>query len=317
MLEALQLSAHILFQVFLTLPCLLFIVQIAHKTLSRVQSRSLITDSEALPGGVTRISFPKPRGMQACMAGQYVEITIHAISFVEVHPFSLSGCPKDGNLQLHIKVLGDWTRKLHELASQDKLNGTSVHVMGPFATRAYQVQRYQDILLIGAGIGATPFISILESILKNNQSQKKRVHFHWLVNNQQAAQSWFPGLLQGIEDYSGDQQIAATVWYTSARAFNSPIQKHIFEFSEKLFWDKLGRDMVTGIHKRNHQVKIHFGRPKWGTLLLDHIGTADPEPIGVFCCGPASLSDSLSRACMEQSTTKIPINFHSEHFNAW
>ena len=254
--------------------------------------------------------------MGACKAGQYVEITIHAISHVEVHPFSLSGCPSDGILQLHIKDLGDWTHRLYELASENRLNGETIYVMGPFVTRAHQVMKYSNILLVSAGIGATPFVSIIENILKTDQSKKKRVHFHWLVNDQQAAKSWFPGLLQAVEDYSGDQQIMASVWYTGGRVFSSSTEKRLFEFSEKLFWDKNGRDFVMGIQKKNHRVEVNFGRPTWDDVLLEHTSGADEEPIGVFCCGPDGLTNSLGIACMEQSTLKKPINFHAEHFNS-
>jgi predicted ferric reductase len=304
-------------QVFLALPCLLFIVQFVHKAFSRLHQRSHIIESQILPGGVTRIVFPRPKSMGACKAGQYVEITIHAISHVEVHPFSLSGCPGDGMLQLHIKDLGDWTHRLYELASENRLNGQTIYVMGPFVTRAYEFMKYSNILLVGGGIGATPFVSIIENILKTDQSKKKRVHFHWLVNDQQAAKSWFPGLLQAVEDYSGDQQIMASVWYTGGRVFSSSIEKRLFEFSEKILWDENGRDFVMGIQKKNHRVKVNFGRPTWDDVLFEQTSGADEEPIGVFCCGPDGLTNSLEIACMEQSTLKQPINFHAEHFNSW
>mgnify|MGYP001807039733 CR=1 FL=1 len=50
--------------------------------------------------------------------GQYVFINIPGISWMEFHPFSLSSAPGENRVHLHVRVLGDWTRRLHTLASK-------------------------------------------------------------------------------------------------------------------------------------------------------------------------------------------------------
>jgi len=209
--------------VFLALPILLYSAQILHLVYNRLRSRSHIISSEALPGGVTMIEFPTPKGMRPCSAGQYVQISIGAISQLEIHPFTLSGCPAGGILRLHIKALGDWTRHLYELATDNKLQGSTIHALGPFTTRSNEVAKYDDIILVGAGIGATPFTSILEQSLKHKKAEKKTVHFNWLVREQQAAQTWFHDLIQSIEDSNSNLNIRATIWYTGGKVGDSPV----------------------------------------------------------------------------------------------
>ena len=54
----------------------------------------------------------------AAAGGQYVFLNIPAISWAEFHPFSLSSAPGHTQVHLHVRVLGDWTRRLHTLASK-------------------------------------------------------------------------------------------------------------------------------------------------------------------------------------------------------
>jgi ferredoxin-NADP reductase len=102
-------------------------------------------------------------------------------------------------------------------------------------------------LYIGAGVGATPFTSVLESMPKKSSMEDRCVDFHWIVGNQQAERSWFPGLLQSIEDCSSDLSIRVTIWYTGGKMLHSATQKGLFAFSN--FSAALGREArVSRLH---------------------------------------------------------------------
>lgn len=56
---------------------------------------------------------------------------------------------------------------------------------GPFGTASEDVFRYEVVMLVGAGIGVTPFASILKSVwykrIQNNQDVfTKKVYYHFL-----------------------------------------------------------------------------------------------------------------------------------------
>lgn len=82
--------------------------------------------------------------------------------------------------------------------------------------------------MIGAGIGVTPFISILKDI-KYKWDRKafgfdvKRAYFFWMVNDQESF-SWFSDLLTGTTTHT-----AHTTHRTHAHA-------HIDECSSSLLW---------------------------------------------------------------------------------
>jgi len=69
-----------------------------------------------LPCDVVRIAWPK--GSFEYMGGQYVFLCVPSISLWQWHPFSLSSHPTADKVTLHIRVLGNWTRQLYDMASQ-------------------------------------------------------------------------------------------------------------------------------------------------------------------------------------------------------
>ena len=63
---------------------------------------------------------------------------------------------------------------------------SEVMIDGPFGSASEDFQQYEVAILVGAGIGVTPFASILKSIWYrvNYPTQKKtklnKVHFFWV-----------------------------------------------------------------------------------------------------------------------------------------
>lgn len=65
---------------------------------------------------VVKISFSKQKSGFNYEAGQYVFLNIPKITYLEFHPFSVSSCQYEDEVVFFIRVLGDWTKKLHKLA---------------------------------------------------------------------------------------------------------------------------------------------------------------------------------------------------------
>ncbi|XP_075904775.1 NADPH oxidase 2 isoform X2 [Nelusetta ayraudi] len=111
--------------------------------------------------------------------GQYVFIQCPSVSRLEWHPFTLTSAPEEDYFSAHIRIVGDWTQALYEACGGDK-NETQeawklpkLAIDGPFGTASEDVFRYEVVMLVGAGIGVTPFASILKSVwykrIQNNQ----------------------------------------------------------------------------------------------------------------------------------------------------
>ena len=117
-------------------------------------------------------------------AGQDIFICCPEVSYFQWHPFTLTSAPEEDYISVHIRVVGDFTTALAKALGCDfdskekggsKSTGTGtkppinkvlprVMVDGPFGSASEDYLNYETVLLVGAGIGVTPFASILKSI---------------------------------------------------------------------------------------------------------------------------------------------------------
>ncbi|KAI7755848.1 hypothetical protein M8C21_023616, partial [Ambrosia artemisiifolia] len=143
------------------------------------------------PGNVLALHMSKPHGFKY-KSGQYMFVNCAAVSPFEWHPFSITSAPGDDYLSVHIRTLGDWTRQLRTVFSevcQPPHNGKSgllradcqgenpnfprVLIDGPYGAPAQDYKKYEVVLLVGLGIGATPMISIVKDIVNNMKAKEE------------------------------------------------------------------------------------------------------------------------------------------------
>lgn len=91
-------------------------------------------------------------------AGMYILLQLPELSRFEWHPFTISTCI-GREMQLHIKTDGDWTGKLRELKDL-----SSVRISGPFGAPAQRFYDFEQTVVVGAGIGITPFSGLLNDL---------------------------------------------------------------------------------------------------------------------------------------------------------
>ena len=75
-----------------------------------------------------------------------------------------------------------------------------IRMDGPFGAATEEVFQYKVAMLIGAGIGVTPFASVLKSIYHKkttNQNVKlEKIYFYWICRETRAFE-WFQHVLRG------------------------------------------------------------------------------------------------------------------------
>jgi len=79
--------------------------------------------------------------------------------WLEAHPFSLSRSPRGNVLRITVKPVGDYTA-----AMADLLPGTKVMAEGPLGRFTAEHRRAHGTVLIGAGSGIAPMVSLLEDL---------------------------------------------------------------------------------------------------------------------------------------------------------
>ncbi|KAG7375523.1 NADPH oxidase 4 [Phytophthora pseudosyringae] len=304
------------------------------------------------------ISMRKPssfRRRQRFLPGMYVFVNVPKISKFEWHPFTISSAPEDEFLSLHIERSGDWTGELYDrlkgLTTTDAASGLedprygallaypTIFVDGPFGSPAQDYARYRQVVLIGAGVGVTPFASILKSIMHQWKSyqcgycrnlrfpptfQLRKIYFYW-VTREQDSLTWFASTMNELSELDTDNRLEIHTFYTADKGEDviAPLRA-----LQTFIHTTEGQDIVSGLQTKQ---RTHFGRPDWNAELARvarnhaHMEPLDEffdqlEEIGVFCCGPKKLSRDVHEQCAVLNVAKqrpapdVQFDFHSEKF---
>ena len=194
------------------------------------------------PSNVTEIQIKKEH--TKTRAGQYIFLCCPEVSVWQYHPFTLTSAPEEDYISVHIRSAGDFTKSLaktlgcnHGEKEQKPVgNGSAVvgvnvaeekggldpsirrvlprvYIDGPFGSASEDVFKYEVAVLVGAGIGVTPFASILKSIWYRmnypnpaHKSRLRKVYFFWVIRDFGSLE-WFRSLLLAIEAQDLDNNI--------------------------------------------------------------------------------------------------------------
>ncbi|KAJ0929731.1 putative NAD(P)H oxidase (H(2)O(2)-forming) [Helianthus annuus] len=125
-------------------------------------------------------------------SGEYMFVKCDAVSPFEWHPFSITSAPSDDYLSVHIRALGDWTKKINKIYSEACLpdEGSEIRkadfpeqipnnlrvlkIDGPYGAPAQDYKDYEVVLLVGLGIGATPMVSVVKDIVNNIKAKEEK-----------------------------------------------------------------------------------------------------------------------------------------------
>ncbi|KAI4315478.1 hypothetical protein L6164_028280 [Bauhinia variegata] len=315
------------------------------------------------PGNVLTLEMSKPPQFRY-KSGQYMFVQCPAVSPFEWHPFSITSAPGDDYLSVHIRQLGDWTQELRRVFSEaceppaagksgllradetTKKSLPKLKIDGPYGAPAQDYRKYDVLLLVGLGIGATPFISILKDLLNNivkmeeqadsvsdfsrcseqsagstdspslnkiSPRQKKALkttnaYFYW-VTREQGSFDWFKGVMNEVAELDQRGVIEMHNYLTSVYE-EGDARSALITMVQALNHAKNGVDIVSGT-----RVRTHFARPNWKKVFSKMCSKHYNGRIGVFYCGAPVLAKEISKLCYEfneKGPTKF--EFHKEHF---
>uniref|UniRef100_A0A673JDG8 NADPH oxidase, EF-hand calcium binding domain 5 n=1 Tax=Sinocyclocheilus rhinocerous TaxID=307959 RepID=A0A673JDG8_9TELE len=318
-----------------------------------------IVEVNLLPSKVTHLVIKRPPFFHF-KPGDYVYINIPVIAKYEWHPFTISSAPEQQDmLWLHVRSMGQWTNRLYEYFRQPESQtiynkrlsaslrnrrhesrmqvlaflhhplaeycNIKCYVDGPFGTPTRQIFASEHAVLIGAGIGITPFASILQSIIyrmrkqnypncnyswcetiKDNEMKLRKVDFIW-INRDQKSFEWFVSLLTKLEMDQADEEpegrfLEMHMYMTSALSKND--MKAIgLQMALDLLAKKEKRDSITGLRTRTQP-----GRPDWAKVF-QKVSEEKKGKVHVFYCGSPALAKVIKAQCEQ-----FGFNFYKEHF---
>jgi predicted ferric reductase/Ca2+-binding EF-hand superfamily protein len=261
----------------------------------------------ALRSGVTRLALHKPDGFRF-RAGDYVFVCVPSIARREWHPFTISSAPEADTIDVHVRSLGNWTSALRRLAEERERTGTTerliVEIDGPYGSPTARIEGKPNVILVGAGIGVTPFASVLDSLQRRASDGAidipSAVHFFWL-NRDAYSFEWFAALLARLEDHGSPPELTLSLHMTEAHRGASTLA---LELARHAAHREGARDVVTDLH-----TVTHFGAPQWESALREIVAQHPPGSVALFFCGPPGLGVRVRAACRA-----VGIPFHEERF---
>ncbi|XP_067931933.1 dual oxidase 1-like [Watersipora subatra] len=297
-------------------PCTLYIID---KVLSvtRRKMKLKIIEADILPSNVTRVLFKRPANFEY-KSGMWVRIACDALGVHEYHPFTLTSSPHEDFLSLHVRGVGPWTlnlRSVMEASLRNEREMPNVYVDGPFGSGQQDWYNFEVSVLVGAGIGVTPYASILKDFVHMMRTKNRfkikcqKVYFIWSTNNQRSFE-WLIDILKQVEEVDINSTVSTNIFITQFfQGFDLRTSMlYVFEEHAK----KLGgASLFTGL-----KATTNFGRPKFleifKTISEEHLRVKN---IGVFSCGPPALTKGVEQACIKSSaTTHSQFQHHYENF---
>ncbi|XP_070539712.1 dual oxidase 1-like isoform X2 [Ptychodera flava] len=284
-----------IFHYFLLGPLILYVLD-KLVSISRKRVEVPIVKSEILPSGVTYLEWKRPKDFEY-KSGQWIRLSSAALGEHEYHPFTLTSAPHEDKLSVYVRAVGPWTMNLQQKYDPDNVTDgkyPKLYLDGPFGEGHQDWNKYEVSVLIGAGIGVTPFASILKDVVHQSKTSAqflcKKVYFFWVTRTQRQFE-WMMDILRNIErdDESNlvDTHIFITQFY---QKFD--LRTTMLYICERNFQTMSSKSLFTGL-----QAVTHFGRPDFYSIMDSVQEQHEVDKIGVFSCGPPSLTSSVEDAC--------------------
>uniref|UniRef100_A0A452UWQ2 NAD(P)H oxidase (H2O2-forming) n=1 Tax=Ursus maritimus TaxID=29073 RepID=A0A452UWQ2_URSMA len=258
-------------------------------SLSRKKVEISVVKAELLPSGVTHLQFQRPQGFEY-KSGQWVRIACLDLGTNEYHPFTLTSAPHEDTLSLYIRAAGPWTTRLREIYSPPKGDGCArypkLYLDGPFGEGHQEWHKFEVSVLVGGGIGVTPFASILKDLVfkssLGSQMLCKKIYFIWVTRTQRQFE-WLADIIREVEENDRQDLVSVHIYITQlAEKFD--LRTTMLYICER--------------HFQSLRSITHFGRPPFEPFFksLQEVHPQVPK-IGVFSCGPPGMTKNVEKAC--------------------
>ncbi|PGG97139.1 hypothetical protein AJ80_09733 [Polytolypa hystricis UAMH7299] len=296
------------------------------------------------PYDAMEIQFHKPSFRYK--PGQWLFLQVPEVSRGQWHPFTITSCPFDPYISVHVRQVGDFTRELgnrlgcgpdqakdidgldplgmYEIAMQNGQTMPKLRIDGPYGAPAEDVFDNEIAILIGTGIGVTPWASILKNIWHlragpNPPTRLRRVEFIWICKDTSSFE-WFQSLLSSLEAQSAAEAAEGTEFL---RIHTYLTQRFDQDTAANIYLNSVGQDLdpLTEL-----KTGTKFGRPDFNrfflalqTSLLDQtympgLDASLRTDVGVYFCGPNMAAKSIKAAAKAATTKEIRFRFWKEHF---
>ncbi|CAG9818789.1 unnamed protein product [Phaedon cochleariae] len=227
-----------------------------------------VIETELLPSDVIKIKFYRPPNLKY-LSGQWVRLGCTAFRDYEFHSFTLTSAPHENFLSCHIKAQGPWTWKLRNYFDPCNYNAEDqpkILLEGPFGGGNQDWYKFEVAVMVGGGIGVTPYASILNDLVFGTSTNRysgvacKKVYFLWICPSHKHFE-WFIDVLRDVENKDVTNVLEIHIFIT--QFFHKfDLRTTMLYICENHFQRLSKTSIFTGLKAVNH-----FGRPDMTSFL--------------------------------------------------
>ncbi|XP_013145053.1 PREDICTED: dual oxidase [Papilio polytes] len=191
-----------------------------------------VLETEMLPSDVIKIKFYRPPNLKY-LSGQWVRLSCTAFKKEEYHSFTLTSAPHENFLSCHIKAQGPWTWKLRNYFDPCNYNPETqpkIRIQGPFGGGNQDWYKFEVAVMVGGGIGVTPYASILNDLVFGTSTNRysgvacKKVYFLWICPSHKHFE-WFIDVLRDVERKDVTNVLEIHIFITFVQKKHSYVSK--------------------------------------------------------------------------------------------
>jgi predicted ferric reductase len=317
----------------------------------RASTNPSIRIESALVYGKTMVIHVNLRGSDyTYLTGMYSMIRVPQISPYQWHPFTIAS-GSEHQLRLVIGVAGDWTGQLAKLIQNAQnshpVRYPAIDVRGGFGAPASGMKFAGHAIMVGGGVGATPFLSFLSSICNQEllgQTASRRVdysnivkaRFYW-VTREPADFIWVNHYQEIISSHPNLQN-RVSLQLLLTKTLETTKNANLSAAELALFWHSVSFALKCGgkAISKTIGVPTQFGRPNWEKEFIDFAATVDlktapmekrtsmlavPQSrfanaveVGVYICGNVHLQKGCEQAAIKCNNQDIEFKLFIEEF---
>jgi len=249
--------------------------------------------------------------------GQYARIQIPELGFVW-HPFTICSSPLHGRVSFMIAAVGPWTQGLRDCIKDGNIP-KQIYVQGGFGAPADSMVKSRNLVMIGAGVGITPFLAAIQNFvlthreLEGGLNRMNRAKFIWTTRDVDDF-LWVADYAEYIRTHGLQGKFDVQLVLTGTK---DSAQGTLFWQTAKVALDRAGAEKDA--LQRALCIPTKFGRPDFRKELSSFRSSLENknEDVDVYVCGNPMLTQSISDACVaENKAAKDGSSFvlHAEEF---
>ena len=265
---------------------------------------------------IIELQISKPKNFRF-IPGQYAKIKIPVLSKFQWHPFSfsssvsLSSSQNQQTISFHINSKGNWKSDLKKLAIKCSQTNKypEIYLMGPYGTPSQDYWKYENLMIVCTGVGATPFAAIIWDLISEKKRDPKNfktksIDFYW-INRDPSSHIWLNDLFEEVKRNDLSDILTIQVYFTH------PQQK--YDLRSLLIWkglEFLYEKQASLGEGLKHFNLVCWGRPEWNSIFERKAKRSNRKKIGLFYCGIDPLAQEIYDICQLYEN----FDFHKEIF---